>query len=79
MIMGRVPGPYMLTSLAVGTVLVIHVATKFAGLVLVGLIPIPFLPSLVLEVVTLILPTVACRMLGIFLHHHRHELGLGLT
>jgi uncharacterized membrane protein HdeD (DUF308 family) len=78
MIMTRVPASYVLTSIAVGMVFVLHGAASAAAFVVADAIPFPFVPILIANTVLLILPTVASRMLGIFLHHHRHELGIGL-
>ncbi len=78
LIMTRVPGPYILTTLAVGVVMIIHSATMAGVFMVTKPILIPFLPGLIRSCVALILPTIACRMLGIFLHQYRHELGLGL-
>jgi uncharacterized membrane protein HdeD (DUF308 family) len=78
MIMTRVPGSYALTSIAVGTVILIHGGASVAALLAANAIPVPFVPGFIAATVLMYLPTVASRMLGVFLHHHRHELGIGL-
>jgi hypothetical protein len=78
MIMTRVPSAYTITTFCVAVVVMVNGLVMAAVYAATNLIPLPFLPGLIQNTAGLVLPTVAARMLGIFLHQNRHELGLGL-
>ncbi len=77
MMIMRVPSAYAITAFCVGGTMVVHGMVMGVVLTMTELIPLPFIPGLIHSSVSLVLPTVASRMLGIFLHQNRHELGLG--
>jgi hypothetical protein len=78
MIMTRVPSAYAITTFCVAVVVMVHTLVMAVVFTATKLIPLPFVPGLIQNTAMLVLPTVAARMLGIFLHQNRHELGLGL-
>ncbi|MBW2461220.1 MAG: hypothetical protein JRH11_06210 [Deltaproteobacteria bacterium] len=74
MIMTRVPGSYALTAFAIAAVLGAGSLVDAGVSAVVG--DIPFAGLFLMLLFGLPLPTVAARMLGLFLHHHEAELGL---
>jgi hypothetical protein len=76
LIMTRVPGPYVLLTLAVGFVVMIDALVGIGFDAAAQATWIPFVPGVVARAIGLPFSFVAARMLGLFLRHYETELGL---
>jgi hypothetical protein len=72
----RVPGAYTLTAFGVGVAVLMDVALVSGVQLAVSQLPLPVLPGALVILVGLYMPTVAARMLGLFIFYHEPELGV---
>lgn len=73
----RIPGPYVLVTLAVAAVTALDAGFVIASAPLFAQIPVPIVPSALQATLGLYLPLVSARMLGLLIYHYEDELGLG--
>jgi hypothetical protein len=72
----RVPLAYALTSLMVGITVGLDVAATLGVRTATAPLPVPLVPGLLARLVGLYFSMVIFRMLGLFISHHEHELGI---